>query len=161
MKFALILSLLLISIVAFAAPQPISTQVIELKPGWNLVTITRPLDDANKNIERFLDLHPFMLNKEQKTYVQCLEKDDVKVGVGYWVFAKTAISIELTQDITRTSWDTADVSQSWDLIGQTEKSTWKDKVSSIYKWEDGRFQSVASSEVKVGLAYWTFLDTDK
>lgn len=161
MKLTLTLALLFISIVAFAAPQPISTQIIELKPGWNLVTITRPLDDAYKNIERFLDLHPFMLDKEHKAYVRCLEKNDVKVGVGYWVFSKTATTVELTQDVTQTTWDTADVSQSWNLIGQAETSAWKDKVSSIYKWEDGRFQSISSSELKVGSAYWTFLDAEK
>lgn len=160
MKFFIILFLLFFSFISFASVEPATStkQTIALKRGWNLVTIAKPLENDDNNIEQFLGLHPFFLDNEHKCYVRCNNKEDVKPGMGYWIFSKTEKTIELTQDITQTKWESPKTRSGWNLIGKTEKSNWHDKASLIWKWTGISFQSITSFNTEVGKAYWIFFE---
>jgi len=56
MKKHLLILCLLASLFAMAAVDPVSSQKLELKPGWNLVTLTQPIADESATL--FLSLKP-------------------------------------------------------------------------------------------------------
>ena len=137
----------------FAAVDPISSQKLELKPGWNLVTLTRPI--TAESAERFLALHPMKLDADNKCYVRCTSKDVLKVGVGYWIFSRTTQPpIDLVHEQSQTTWETAILTQGWNLIGVANNSTWMPKATDIWQWLNGKFQKVSKEDPTVGNAYW-------
>ena len=153
MKNHLLILCLLTSLFAFAAVDPGSSQKLELKPGWNLVTLTRPIADESATL--FLSLKPMMLDTKNKCYVRCASKDDLKVGVGYWIFAKiTPAPIDLVHEQSQTTWETAILTQGWNLIGVANNSTWMPKATDIWQWLNGKFQTITKEELTTGEAYW-------
>ena len=152
MKHLLILCLLA-SFFAFAAIDPVSSQMLELKPGGNLVTLTRPIADESATL--FLSLKPMMLDTKNKCYVRCASKDDLKVGVGYWIFSRTEQSpIDLVHDQAQTSYETAGLAVGWNLIGVADNSTWMNQAIEIWRWLNGKFQTITKEELTTGEAYW-------
>ena len=137
----------------FGAVVPGSSQKLELKPGWNLVTLTRPI--VNASAEYFLSLRPMTLDIDTKCYVRCTSKDDLKVGVGYWIFSRTEQPPkDLVHDQTQTSYETAVPIGGWNLIGVAGNSTWMNQVTVIWQWLDGKFQTITKAELTTGEAYW-------
>ena len=137
----------------FGAVVPSSSQKLELKQGWNMVTLTRPLVDDSA--EDFLSLQPMTLDIDTKCYVRCTSKDDLKVGVGYWIFSPTdQPPKDLVHDQTQTSYETAVPIGGWNLIGVADSSTWIDQATAIWQWLDGKFQTITKEELKAGNAYW-------
>ena len=82
--------LLLCAAVTWAAVEPVSSQKMELRSGWNLVTLTRPLDA--KGAETFLALNPMTL--KNNGYVLCNTSSMLIAGCGYWVFSREAVTVE-------------------------------------------------------------------
>ena len=151
-KYILVLFLLASSAI-FAAVDPISSQRLELKPGWNLVTLTRPI--TSESAERFLALQPMKLDADNKCYVRCTSEDDIKVGVGYWIFSKTAQPpIYLVHDQSQTTWVTATLTQGWNLIGVANNSNWMIQATDIWQWLNDKFQRISKEELTIGEAYW-------
>lgn len=161
-KTVVVLALLSLAISAFAAVRPVSRQVLELKPGWNLVTIAKPLvDDSSKSIEHFLELSPFVLNPSSKCLVQCLDKADIKVGAGFYIFSRSAKSVEIVFDATQTSWDAVEAVPGWNLLGIIPDSTWQGEATQCWQWLDGCFQDIATAQLEAGNAYWGLIPEDK
>lgn len=125
MKKILPILFLLLCVAASAAVKPIGSQTIDLKPGWNLVTLERPVIAADA--ERFIALKPITLDAAQKGYVFCSDKDKFKIGTGYWIFSKTAQTIELTREQSQTTWETTGLNNGWNLVGVADNSTWMDR----------------------------------
>ena len=86
----------------FAAVDPVSSDKLELKAGWNLVTLTRPI--VEEHISKFLSLQPMMLDADKVRYVRCTDKKDILVGVGYWVFSQDDVTVEFTHDQSQKKW---------------------------------------------------------
>ena len=139
-------------LVGFAAVEPVASQKLELKPGWNLVTIQFPVVEAD--LERFLALQPMRLDAARKCFVRCVRKSEVKVGAGYWVYSRGAQTVELTQDQSQTAWSTMPLSSGWNLIGVASQSAWQGRASVIWQWLDGGYQVVSPAELTAGSAYW-------
>ena len=151
MKKHLLILCLLLCVAASAAVKPINSQIIVLKPGWNLVTLERPITDADA--ERFIALKPITLDSTTKCYVFCSNKDKLKIGTGYWIFSKTAQTIELTRDQSQTIWETTGLGNGWNLVGVADNSTWKNQATDIWQWLNGKFQKVSKEELTAGKAY--------
>ena len=154
MKKHLLILCLLLCVAASAAVKPINSQTIVLKPGWNLVTLERPVIAADA--ERFIALKPITLDAAQKSYVFCSDKDKLKIGTGYWIFSKTAQTIELTRDQSQTTWETTELGNGWNLIGVADNSTWMNQATDIWQWLDGKFQKVSKEELAGGKAYFVY-----
>ena len=136
-----------------AAVVPKSTQTVELKPGWNLVTLEHPIVD-DIEAKSFLVLQPMTLDAETKSYVRCTSLADLKIGVGYWVFSANGQEIQLTKDQSQTTWETATLKPGWNLLGVADNSDWIDQATAIWQWLDGKFQTITKEELKAGNAYW-------
>ncbi len=148
MKKHLLILCLLLCVAASAAVKPIDSQTIVLKPGWNLVTLERPIIAADA--ERFIALKPITMDSAKKYYVFCSDKDKLKIGAGYWIFSKTAQTIELTRDQSQTTWETTELSKGWNLVGVADNSTWMNQVTDIWQWLNGKFQKVSPEEKLTG-----------
>ena len=154
MKRNLLSLCFLLCLASSAAVKPIESQTIVLKPGWNLVTLERPVttDDA----EDFLGLRPITLDSAKKCYVYCSSKDKLKVGTGYWIFSQTAQTIKLKRDQSQSTWETAALVQGWNLIGLADNSVWQNQEIDIWQWLDGKFKKVHKNELKEGKAYFVY-----
>ena len=155
MKKQLLIFGLLICLVASAAVKPVSSQIIVLKPGWNLVTLERPVIETD--MAKFLSLKPMMFNAEGKCYVQCTAEADIKIGTGYWIFSKTGRTLEFVKDQNKTTWETTGLMEGWNLVGVADNSTWQDQATEIWQWLNGKFRKVAKEKLVLGKAYWVFL----
>lgn len=153
----LLMSVLLMAVCVQAAVVPSSKQTLELKPGWNLVTLTRPLESMPSNMQKFLSLHPFSLDTGSQSYVRCEKAEDVLAGKGYWVFSSTQQTIELAQDISQTATQPSLV-KGWNLVGMLGDASWADSAASIWKWEDGHYKTIEKKDLKTGYAYWVFFN---
>ena len=152
MKKYLLILCLLFCVAASAAVKPINSQTIVLRPGWNLVTLERPI--IATDAERFIALKPITLDATQKCYVLCIDKDALKVGTGYWIFSKTAQTIELTRDQSQTTWETTGLGNGWNLVGVADNSTWMNQATdNIWQWLNSKFQKVSKAELTGGKAY--------
>ena len=142
------------SITLQGMPQP--SQTLELHPGWNIVTLTKPLKDSLDGLQKFLWLKPIMFDAENSSLVVCDSADAVKAGIGYWVFSRSRQTIELVQD-TEQPVSQVELKQGWNFVGMTEESTWPDAASVIWTWQNGRFVPVEKAELQVGYSYWVYL----
>lgn len=154
MKKHLLILCLLLCVTASAAVKPVNSQTIVLKPGWNLVTLERPITTADA--ERFIALKPITLDSASKSYVYCSSKDKLKIGTGYWIFSKTAKTIELTRDQSQTTWETAGLNKGWNLVGVADNSTWMNQAADIWQWLNGKFQKVSKEKLTEGRAYMVY-----
>jgi hypothetical protein len=152
MKNYLLILCLLFCFTTFAAVKPINSQKIVLRPGWNLVTLERPVIAADA--ERFLALKPMTLDPARKSYVYCTSKDSIKIGTGYWIYSKTAQTIEMRRDTNQTAWETAALTKGWNLVGVADNSTWQDQATDIWQWLNGKFKRVSNDELVAGKAYF-------
>ena len=152
MKNYLLILCLLFCLTTFAAVKPINSQKIVLRPGWNLVTLERPVVAADA--ERFLALKPMTLDPARKSYVYCTSKDNIKIGPGYWIYSKTAQTIELSRNQSQTNWETANMANGWNLIGVADNSTWQNQATDIWQWLNGKFMRVSKDELVAGKAYF-------
>ncbi|MBR4675931.1 MAG: hypothetical protein IKP00_15845 [Victivallales bacterium] len=73
---------LLLCLSAAAAVRPVDNQTITLKPGWNLVTVERPVIDSD--MEKFLALKPMMLDAARKCHVICADRNSLAIGTEYF-----------------------------------------------------------------------------
>ena len=149
---------MLLSISTMGAVVPVSTQTLELKPGWNLVTLTRPLDSMSGNVQTFLDMNPVRYDIGVRAYVFCDRSEDVKAGVGYWVFSHDKKTVELALDV-----DSAVVqptlTKGWNLVGMTDGASWVKLDVPIWTWKNGCFVPVVDkSKLQVGNAYWIYIN---
>ena len=130
--------------------------VLKLRPGWNLLTLRRPL--IASDAQRFLALHPVAFDTKGKCYFQCVNKSQLALGAGYWVFSATARDIVLEHDPSQTSWKTMGLKQGWNLIGVADGSAWQSKATAIRKWQrQGKgepYQPVTQKELVPGQGYW-------
>ena len=152
MKRHLLILCLLGSISVFSAVGPVSIQKIELKHGWNLVTLTRPVIEASQGT--FLLFQPMTYNPVRKCYVRCTHKEELKIGVGYWVYVDNAQPLELINDLGQATWQTAALTRGWNLIGMTDNSSWQNQATIIWQWKDGKFKIITKEDLTVGQAYW-------
>jgi hypothetical protein len=134
-------------------PQP--TQILELRPGWNMVTVTKPLACKLDGVHKFLELKPIMQDVEHHAFVVCGNEADVKAGVGYWVFSRQSQIVELVQDKEQAVQKT-ELQAGWNLVGMTEDSDWMSSVIVIWGWKNGRFVQVEKEDLQVGKAYWIY-----
>ena len=151
MKRLLMTFFVMMCVAAAAAVKPANSQTITLKPGWNLVTLERPVVDTD--MAKFLLLKPMTLDATGKCYVRCMEKADIKIGAGYWIHSDTEQAVELVTDKDKTSWETATLTNGWNLIGVADNSTWQSQAAVIWQWKDGRYQRVSPAELTAGVAY--------
>jgi len=95
------------------------------------------------------------LDIDTKCYVRCTSKDDLKVGVGYWIFSRTEQPPkDLVHDQTQTSYEIAVPTGGWNLIGVADNSIWMNQATVIWQWLDGKFQTITKEELTKGEAYW-------
>ncbi len=130
--------------------------VLRLQPGWNLLTLRRPL--IASDAQRFLVLRPVVLDADNKCYIRCAAPSAFQIGAGYWVFSATARVMVLEHDQSQTSWKTVGLKQGWNLIGVADGSAWQKKATDIWKWEwlwkGNPYQPVTQAELISGQAYW-------
>ena len=135
-------------------PQP--TQILELHSGWNMVTVTKPLASKPDGVHKFLELKPIMQDVEHHVLVVCGKEEDVKTGVGYWVFSRQSQTVELVQDKEQAVQKT-ELQSGWNFVGMTEDASWPDSASAIWSWQNGRFVPINNIEdLQVGQAYWIY-----
>lgn len=131
----------LMGLSAFAGVHPLSGQMLDIVPGWSLVTLTRPI--VASDIPKFLALHPMKLDPVQHSYIQCTKAEDITVGVGYWVFVKKEKILGLTHDLKQIEWETVEMTDGWNLVGVTDDSILiNEGVDVIWQWQNGNSQSV-------------------
>ena len=152
----LLAAVMLLSVCVQAAVVPSSKQTLELKVGWNLVTLTKPLDSMPSNIQKFLELKPVRFDADYRTYVFCGRGEDVKAGVGYWLFSREKKTVELALDTTQTAVEPS-LKKGWNLVGMTDGAAWVNSVTTIWEWKDGCFKRLLDkNDLKPGNAYWAF-----
>ena len=152
----LLAAVMLLSVCVQAAVVPSSKQTLELKAGWNLVTLTKPLDSMPSNIQKFLELKPIRYDADYRTYVFCVRGEDVKAGVGYWVFSREKKTVELALDTTQTAAEPS-LKKGWNLVGMTDGAAWVNSVTTIWGWQDGSFKLLEKKDLKAGIAYWILM----
>ena len=146
----LVLALCLLSIMAFA--DVILVPGVELRAGWNLVTLRCPI--AQEDVATLLSLGPMRFDAANQCYVRCASASDIKVGVGYWVFI-SGTPVLLPPDQTQNSWQTAGWSGSgWQLLGAATNSSWQPQATELWQWRNGNFQKIAVGDLAIGQAYW-------
>ena len=149
------MAVMLLSVCMQAAVVPSSKQTLELKAGWNLVTLTKPLDSMSSNVQKFLSLRPVRYDVDSGAYVFCNRLEDMKAGVGYWVFSRQKQTVELVQD-TETPVSQVELKAGWNFVGMTEDASWADSAAAIWGWQNGRFVPVNRNNLHEGCAYWIF-----
>ena len=156
--WGLVVAVMLLSVCVQAAVVPSSKQTLELKPGWNLVTLIKPLDSMPGNMQKFLSLRPIRFDIRNGAYVFCERAEDVKAGIGYWVFSRENKTVELALDTTQTA-TMPSLEKGWNLIGLTDDMSWPDLAKAIWSWRNGSFKLVVEKEdLKAGIAYWVFFN---
>ena len=150
------LAVMLLSVCVQAAVVPSSKQTLDLKPGWNLVTLTRPLDSMSSNVQKFLSIKPMYFDINNSTYVFCERTEDVKAGIGYWVFSREKKTVELALDDTPMAVQPS-VEKGWNLVGMVEGASWPDLADVIWMWRNGCFKLVVKRDLHAGHAYWAWL----
>ena len=153
----LLMAVIMLSECVQAAVVPSSKQTLELKAGWNLVTLTKPLDSMSSNVQKFLALRPVRYDVGYGTYVFCERGEDVKAGVGYWVFSREKKTVELALDTTQTASEPS-LKKGWNLVGMTDGASWPNSAVVIWAWKNGRFVQVNKTELQVGCAYWAYFN---
>ena len=148
---------MLLSISAMGAVVPVSTQTLVLKPGWNLVALTRPLESMQSNLDKFLSLKPFAFDNASGSYMHCVKAENLKPGDGYWVFCPNAQTVELALDVKQAVAQPT-LRKGWNLVGMTDGASWPDSAVVIWGWKDGRFVQVSKSELQAGKGYWAFFN---
>jgi len=87
--------------------------------------------------------------------VRCASKDDLKVGVGYWIFSRTEQPpIDLVHEQAQTNYEIAGLTEGWNLVGMADNSTWLNQAIEIWQWLNGKFQTITKEELTTGEAYW-------
>lgn len=157
MKHQLFVFWLILCMTSFSAVVPVSTLTLQLKPGWNLVTLTRPLESLQGNVNKFLLLKPLSFDRKSSAYVFCSHAEDLKPGVGYWIFSGKSQMVELALDPTQTAVQPT-LKSGWNLVGMIDGATWPNAAVAIWGWKDGRFVQVNKTELQVGCAYWAFFN---
>ena len=152
----LLMTVMLLCVCVQAAVVPSTKQTLDLKPGWNLVTLTRPLDSMSSNVQKFLMLKPVRYDVGHGTYVYCERAEDVKAGVGYWVFSDKEQTVDLAvisdQTVTQPL-----LQKGWNLVGMVDGAAWPDSNEIIWSWQNGRFEQVNDKlKLKAGNAYWVY-----
>ena len=143
---------------AWEAPQGVTivfeapALTIALVPGWNLVTLKLPILENAK--ETFLELRPMQFDGGSHSFIRCTSADDLKIGLGYWIFSVDERKLKLARDMEQTGWDSPTLVQGWSLLGVDDKSTWQGEASTARQWLDGRFQNIDNYSLKPGQAYW-------
>ena len=153
----LMMAIMLLSVCVQAAVVPSSKQTLELKAGWNLVTLTRPLDSMSSNVQKFLSLKPICYDVDSRAYVFCEGAEDLKAGIGYWVYSREKKTVELVLDTTQTAAQPS-LEKGWNLVGMTDGATWADSAMAIWGWEDGYFKLLDKNNLKNGNAYWALFN---
>ena len=153
----LMVAVMLLSVCVQAAVVPSSKQTLELKPGWNLVTLMKPLDSKPVNLQKLLELKLVRYDVDCGAYVFCDRSEDVKAGVGYWVFSQKKQTIELALDVDSAVMQPT-VTKGWNLVGMTDGASWPDSAVAIWGWQDGSFKPIEKKDLKVGNAYWAFFN---
>ena len=148
---------LILCITSFSAVVPVSKQTLELKPGWNLVTLIRPLESLPGNVNKFLSLNPIGFDGQCNTYMICNGAEDFKAGAAYWIFSFKSQTVELALDTTQTDVQPA-VKAGWNLVGMTAGASWPNSAVVIWAWKDGRFVQVDKTAVQIGYAYWAYFN---
>ena len=121
-----------------------------------MVTLTKPLDSMPNNIQKFLELRPVRYDADYRTYVFCVQGEDVKAGVGYWVFSREKKTVELALDTTQTAAEPS-LKKGWNLVGMTDGAAWVNSVTTIWGWQDGSFKLFEKKDLKAGIAYWILM----
>ena len=152
----LLVAVLLMTFCVQAAVVPSSKQTLELKSGWNLVTLMKPLDSMSGNIQNFLSLMPMRYDIGCGAYVFCERAEDVKAGVGYWVFSRGKKTVELALDTMQMAVQPS-VEKGWNLVGMTDVAAWADSAMSIWGWPNGSFKLFKKKDLKIGDAYWVMM----
>ena len=154
----LLAAVMLLAVSVQGAVVPVSTQTLELKPGWNLVTLLKPLDSKPVNAQKLLALKVMCYDVKAGAYVSCDRLEDVKAGVGYWVFSQEKQTIELALDVNSAAAEPS-LEKGWNLVGMTEGASWVKLDVPIWAWENGCFvQVVDKLKLQVGNAYWIYMN---
>ena len=120
---------------SFSAVVPVSTLTLQLKSGWNLVTLTRPLETMQSNVNKFLSLKPLSCDRKSSAYVFCNHAEDLKPGVGYWIFSSKSQMVELALDPTQTAVQPT-LKSGWNLVGMIDGATWPQSAVVIWGWKE-------------------------
>ena len=134
-------------------PEP--TQILELRPGWNMVALSKPLKNKPDGVQKFLSLKPMAMDADHSSIVICGDETAVKAGIGYWVYSRIRQSVELVQD-TETPVSQTELTPGWNFVGMTEDTSWAESATEIWTWRNGRFVPVEKEDLQVGKAYWIY-----
>jgi len=138
----------------FEIPTPPLSQKLDLIPGWNLVTLERPIVAADA--AKFLALHPFTLDANRNTYVRCRNKDDLIIGRGYWFFSTKSQKLLLTQDKSQSSEGTTSLKTGWNLVGMADNSIWSEQTAIFWQWQENMYKIVPTQQLQKGKAYFVY-----
>ena len=119
--------------------------VLELYPGWNLVTLRRSLASNADGVQKFLSLNPIKCDADNQSYVFCGDADSIKPGIGYWIYSRNRQSVKLSQDIEKPV-SMLNLKPGWNFVGMTEDASWPDSAAAIWGWQNGRFVPIDNIE---------------
>ncbi len=132
------------------------TQTIELKAGWNLISLAvEPIDSSSKEVfenieDAFVAVWGFdEINSDWKTFPQPLvgasEVSNLEVGKGYWVNVtrSSTLIIESTQEL---AFGQLDLYPGWNLVGFTTEQAvnYKNILSGVPYSQVWGFNTVAN-----------------
>jgi len=123
---------------------------LTLEPGWNLVSLVRPVTAGS--IGQLLAASPLRM---QAGAVRCTTVDDIKLGIGYWVFTKDRKRIELMPDLSQTAGKDIALAKGWNLVGTSrEVPEWLPMAKKMYIWEAGLYLLI--NKPVPGLGMWVY-----
>jgi hypothetical protein len=62
--------------------------------------------------------------------------------------------IDLVHEQAQTNYKTAGLTEDWNLVGMADNSTWLNQTIVIWRWLNGKFQTITKEELITGEAYW-------
>ena len=151
MKIQLFVIGIIICLISFSAVVPVSTQTLQLRFGWNLVTLTWPLESMQSNVDKFLSLKPMAYDGDRRCYVACNRADDLNAGYGYWIFSRKSQTVELALDPNQAAVQ-PNLKAGWNLVGMTNGASWPKSAVVIWGWKNGRFVIVDKTKLQTGHA---------
>jgi hypothetical protein len=129
--------------------------VLELYPGWNLVTLRRSLSSDADGVQKFLSLNPIKCDADNRSYVFCGDATSILPGIGYWIYSRNRQSVKLLQDVEKPV-SMLNLKPGWNLIGILEAPDWPSSDVVIWAWENNRFKNIDMADMRPGCAYWVY-----
>ena len=130
--------------------------VVDLVPGWNLLSIPFKLEDYTER--QLLGRKLFTL--QDHSYVKATS---LEAGRGYWLLNNDARNNKLDfipANASRAQ-NAAELKDGWNMLGPTENTNIPDERISVWQYVDGEWQYIPPGEdsqydLNIGQGYWIY-----